>query len=159
MLFLHGLESGPGGTKARWLAEHYGATTPKLDTSSVEAALAVARRAVAEVPPDVVVASSFGGAVAVALLAEGVWTGPTVLIAPATRRLGRDDRLPANARVVVLHGSADEVIPLNDSRFLVEGSRADLRIVAGGNHRLNIILKDGTLAGVLSALGVVATRP
>ena len=42
--------------------------------------------AVAEARPDVVVASSFGGAVAVNLVAEGLWSGPTLLLAPAQER-------------------------------------------------------------------------
>ena len=69
MVFLHGRESGPGGTKARWLHEHSGAVTPAMVTETVEGALPTARAAIEAHQPEVVVASSFGGAVAVALLA------------------------------------------------------------------------------------------
>ena len=73
IVFLHGLESGPQGTKAVWLAERYGAVTPALGCSAplqpqmVTHALDVARAALREHAPPLVVASSFGGAVAGAL--------------------------------------------------------------------------------------------
>lgn len=159
VLFLHGLESGPKGTKAAWLRARYGAVTPQLDTTTFPAALAGARAALAEVVPDLVVGSSFGGAVAVRLLNEGAWTGPTVLIAPAAGKLGSDTTLPAGARVVILHGDADDVVPIEDSRALVAGAGPGVELVeiAGGDHRLNRVLDDGTLARVMEALGVPLT--
>jgi hypothetical protein len=156
VLFLHGLESGPGGTKAKWLDARYGAVTPKLETSSFVRALYDARAAVLTERPDVVIGSSFGGAVAVRLLNEGVWRGPTVLIAPAQGKVGVDDSLPSGVRVVVLHGDADDVVPIAHSRDLVSGTgpEVELREIAGGDHRLNRILDDGTLVAVLDELGV-----
>lgn len=154
VLFLHGLESGPAGTKATWLRGRYGAACPKLDTTTFPAAVASGRAALAEARPDVIVGSSFGGAVAVALLQEGAWAGPTVLIAPAAGRVGLPDALPAGARVVILHGDADDVVPIADSRRLAANPGVDLREIAGGDHRLNRILDDGTLAAVLTELGV-----
>ena len=47
LLFLHGRESGPHGTKATWLSLRYGAVTPQLDTSSLDVATAQARAALA----------------------------------------------------------------------------------------------------------------
>ena len=38
LLFLHGREGNPHGTKATWLREWFQATIPGLDTSSIEAA-------------------------------------------------------------------------------------------------------------------------
>jgi pimeloyl-ACP methyl ester carboxylesterase len=155
ILFLHGLESGPGGTKARWLKARYGAVTPALDTSTFPAAVECARVALRAEPPDIVIGSSFGGAVAVRLLATGEWAGPTVLIAPASHKIGSDRSLPPGARVIVLHGDADEVVPVQDSRGLVAGAGpgVQLREIPGGDHRLNQVLDDGTLAGVLQELG------
>ena len=156
ILFLHGLESGPSGTKARWLHGRYGAVTPRLDTSTFPAAVEGGRNALLELEPDVVIGSSFGGAVAVRLLNEGAWAGPTVLIAPAQGRVGSDAALPADARVIILHGDADDIVPIAHSRALVEGAGpgVELREIAGGDHRLNRILEDGTLAAVLEELGV-----
>lgn len=157
ILFLHGLESGPLGTKARWLAARFGAVTPQLDTRTFAAALDGARAALDEVQPKVVVASSFGGAIAVRLLHDGTWSGPTVLIAPAQARLGEDVALPFGSRVVVFHGEADDVIPVSDSRRLVAGAGpgVTLHVLPGGDHRLNQILEDGTLARALAAFGLV----
>ncbi len=156
VLFLHGLESGPAGTKARWLHARYGAATPQLDTTSFSAAVAGARAALSAERPDLVVGSSFGGAVAVRLLCAGAWRGPTVLIAPAQARVGLDTRLPPDARVIVLHGDADDVVPVADSRALVAGAGpgVELRVIAGGDHRLNRILDDGTLTMAMQELGV-----
>lgn len=154
VLFLHGLESGPNGTKAQWLRGRYGAACPQLATSTFPAALAGGRAAVLAERPDVIVGSSFGGAVAVALLQDGAWAGPTVLIAPAAGKLGLPDVLPAGPRVVILHGDADDVVPIADSRRLAANPGVDLRVIAGGDHRLNRILDDGTLAVVLTELGV-----
>jgi alpha/beta superfamily hydrolase len=156
MVFLHGRESGPGGSKATWLAGRHGAVTPQMDTTSVAAALPTAREAILAHAPPLVVGSSFGGAVAVALLQEGVIRVPVVLLAPAVRRLGVENVLPEGTRAVILHGENDDVVPLADTRALAAtgGTGVTLRVIAGpdGDHRLNALLADGTLAGVLDAL-------
>ena len=160
IVFLHGLESGPKGTKATWLGARYGAHTPALDTSTFPAALDGARAALRSERPDIVIGSSFGGAVAVRLMALGEWTGPAVLIAPASAKLGSDRVLPPGMRVIVLHGDADDVVPIEDSRALVAGAGpgVELREIAGGDHRLNSVLEDGTLAAVLASLGAPGVR-
>ncbi len=90
---------------------------------------------------DVVVGSSFGGAVAVELLARGAWKGPTVLLCPAHRLVaGRgwmpSPVLPADAsKIVVVHGREDETVPLEHSRSLVRGTNARLLEVED-DHRL-----------------------
>ena len=156
IVFLHGLESGPGGNKAVWLHARYGAYTPKLETGSFPDAVAGAAAAIAEHAPRVVVGSSYGGAVATKLLLDGIWSGPTVLIAPAARRLGLDPALPPGARVIVLHGELDDIVPLADSHRLVAGAGegVELWTIPGGDHRLNTILTDGTLARALEKLGL-----
>ncbi len=155
IVFLHGRESGPGGTKATWLAERYGAVTPSLPSlGEVADALPAAREALAAHAPGLVVASSFGGAVAVALLREGTLRAPVVLIAPAAHKLGVENELPAGTRAVLLHGSADDVVPVEDSVALARsgGGNVRLEVVEGGDHRLNLVLQDGTLARVIDAL-------
>lgn len=156
IVFLHGLESGPSGNKARWLRARYGAFTPQLDTTSFPGAVAGAAAAIAEHAPRVVVGSSYGGAVATRLILDGVWTGPTVLIAPAAHRFGHDATLPPGTRAVVIHGDLDDVVPLADSHRLVAGAGdgVELWTIAGGDHRLNRILDDGTLSLALEQLGV-----
>lgn len=90
---------------------------------------------------DVVAGSSFGGAVALELLRRGAWKGPTLLMCPAHQLVaarGWSDvpSLPADAsRIVVVHGTKDETVPLRHSRELVRGTAAKL-IEVEDDHRL-----------------------
>lgn len=90
---------------------------------------------------DVVLGSSFGGAVALELLTSGVWKGPTVLLCPAHAKVaGRAWRptptLPGDSRVLVVHGRQDETVPIAHSRALVAGTAAKL-IEVDDDHRLS----------------------
>ncbi len=154
ILFLHGRESGPGGTKARWLAERYGAVTPQLETVVVAETMPAARAAVAQHKPDLIIGSSYGGAVAVKLLLEGAYNGPVVLIAPAATKLGGDRALPDGARVIIIHGDADDVVPYVDSVALAATGGTGVRLVtvAGGDHQLHAILHNGVLAAAIAEL-------
>lgn len=106
---------------------------------------------------DVVMGSSFGGAVALELLRSGAWRGRTVLLCPAHERVAtrarrpsppRLDALPEEVarRVLVVHGLHDEVVPIANSRDLVRGSRARL-IEVEDDHRLT---KSATATGLQS---------
>lgn len=103
--------------------------------------VAVQRALLSAHPVDVVVGSSFGGAVALDLLCSGAWKGPTVLLCPAHRLVaGRAwwpaPSLPADAsQVVVVHGRQDETVPLEHSRSLVRGTAAKL-LEVDDQHRL-----------------------
>jgi hypothetical protein len=94
---------------------------------------------------DLVVGSSFGGAVALELLRNGAWSGPTLLLCPAHNRLAERAGLPVPkppmpaavaSRVVVVHGRKDDIVPLSDSQALVEGTSARL-LVVDDDHRLS----------------------
>ena len=56
---------------------------------SFDACVEVQRAALAATPADVLVGSSWGGAVAATLLADGSWSGPTLLLCPALRALDK----------------------------------------------------------------------
>ena len=74
--FIHGLEGSPSGSKARLLARRFDAVTPAMDTSDFEGCVAQHAALLTEGRgPDVLAGSSFGGAVAVALLQRGHWAG------------------------------------------------------------------------------------
>ena len=45
--------------------------------------VAVQSKAIQSFSPEVIVGSSWGGAVAVELIRRGIWRGPTLLLAPA----------------------------------------------------------------------------
>lgn len=118
--------------------------------------VAVQRRALARHRVDVVVGSSFGGAVALELLRSGAWTGPTVLLCPAHCLVAhRARRVPPSLRVlspeqtahvVVVHGRADAVVPIAHSEELVAGTAARL-IVVDDDHRLTATATADNLAG------------
>lgn len=169
VLFAHGLESGPDGNKPRNLrAAGFEVVARQMPSSLAVAprasacgqvlaarrafrrSLAVQRDALASAPPgglDVVVGSSFGGAIALELVLHGAWRGPTLLLCPAHERVAERARTavppplssvdPAIARqVLVVHGRADAIVPIDHSRRLVAGSEATL-IEVDDDHRLS----------------------
>lgn len=87
--------------------------------------------------PDVIVASSFGGAVLLRVMLEGGWTGPAVFLAQAGVKFTVSDRLPTDARAILIHGEFDEVVHISGSVQLADSSpNATLVRVADG-HRLH----------------------
>jgi hypothetical protein len=96
-------------------------------------------------PPLTKIGSSYGGGIAVLALQYGIWSGPTVLLCPAYKKLcdrAHMEATPLAAAgcdrpwVAVVHGDADQDVPLEHSRHLVDGcTLATLRVVAD-NHRL-----------------------
>ena len=153
IVFLHGLHSGPGGRKATWLAQRYGAHVPALTTSDWATAHAQAAAAVREHEPDVIVGSSFGGALLLSLLQGGVTRARAVLIAQAGVVYGLPPRLPEGARAILLHGTADDVVPIAGSRALARdaGPGVQLWEIEGGDHPLNACIDDGTLERAIAA--------
>lgn len=151
--FIHGLESNPRGAKARFLAEHFEALTPGMNTYDFAGAVATQREALEAFRPDVLVGSSFGGAIAVELLGQSVWRGPTVLLAAAAAKLGVVNRLPAGVAVTIVHGLRDEIIPLDDSRALAQTGEAGLveLIEVDDDHRLQSLVDSGRLAELVRA--------
>jgi len=172
LLYLHGLESGPLGTKVRHLqARGFDVHAPQLPTEAVgdllrsgptmtllktamQPAIDVAGRAVAAGGFDVVVGSSFGGAVALAVAEQG-YDGPLLLLAPAGRTLLGIEALRARrGATLVLHARQDDVVPCRDSLLLVEKSAGHLQLwLVDDNHRLERSLADGTIE---AAVRVVA---
>jgi predicted esterase len=152
--FIHGLEGSPQGAKARFLAEHFDAVTPAMDTGDFAACVALHQRVVAEFAPEVLVGSSFGGAVAVALLAAGSWRGPTLLLAPAQRHFGVAAKLPPGVRVIVAHGLRDDVVDIAGSRELVASSTPEWATLleVDDDHRLQSLVDGGKLAELVREL-------
>ena len=103
--FAHGLESNPQGSKARELRRHFELACPEMDTRDFEACVKVHAATIAREKPDVLVGSSFGGAVALALLERGMWRGPTLLLAPAHRYFSSAETLPADVPIWIVHGT------------------------------------------------------
>lgn len=143
VLFLHGSNAGPHGRKRQRLDGEPGFTVegPALPFSSpgeiVRLAMntaagewfrvpcAIAQSAADAFHPDVIVGSSMGGAVALAIESPAA----RVLIAPATTvnffhppGLPRRWRVPA--RTVILHSQSDELVPFGASVRLLAGAAA-----------------------------------
>lgn len=141
ILFAHGLESGPVGRKSQALVDAgYEVIAPDcrgLDLAQRVARLVealVAAQASGVVP--LLVGSSFGGiaGLVAALVAteRGVTLPGLVLCAPALMLPPPPEtveRLRCPARTIVVHGTRDEVIPLELSRRFAAEHGAALREV------------------------------
>lgn len=152
--FVHGLESSPRGTKAQLLARHFTARTPTMDTTDFAGCVARQADVLRWFRPHVLVGSSFGGAVVVELLRNGLWRGATLLLAQAALRMDPRARLPPDVRVWLVHGTADEVIDPDDSRHLAAtGSPELVRLIeVVDDHRLQHTVESGRLIELVREL-------
>jgi dienelactone hydrolase len=150
VLFAHGLESSPQGSKARLFAAHFTALTPAMNTRDFESCVAVHAQAVADFRPDVVVGSSFGGAVVVALLMRGLWRGPTLLLAQAAYHYDPNARLPEGVPVTLVHAVQDDVVAVSESRRLAStGTPACTRLIErDDDHALSLLVESGELVAL-----------
>ena len=163
----------PIGRKVQWLRPRYpGLAAPGLDTRAAialkehclasgadwfadserlsvafERPMANARAAITA-QTQLVIGSSFGGAVLLKLLHEGAWSGPSVFMAGAGIKLTEHRELPAGSQAIFIHGRHDPVVPIEDSRILAASCGMPLWEVEDG-HRLASVLDDGTLAAAI----------
>ena len=140
VLFLHGLESKPGGTKARHLqSEGYTVLNPALPRESFEESIKIAQEVIYAENPDLVIGSSRGGAVAMCV---NTVDAPLVLIAPAWQRfmsvkqLGEFKIRHDNQKTIILHSDNDDIVLPQDSAQL-ESLYGIKRINVGLNHRMS----------------------
>jgi len=145
--FIHGLEGSPQGSKARLLAEHFDCVTPAMDTSDFEGCVTLQGEVIGRFEPDVLVGSSFGGAVAVELLRRGLWRGRTLLLAQAALKSDPLARLPEDVTVWLVHGTRDTLVDPADSRQLARtGSPSRVRLIeVEDDHPLHASVADGRL--------------
>lgn len=130
-------------------------------SASFAACVDIQKSAVLQENPDIVIGSSWGGAVVVELMRQGIWSGRTILLAPAVQRVcqrtGQGDsreiaRQLRGRRVIIYHDPTDETVPFVDSEVLANEGEFELRAVDGGGHRLMGICEDGRLAAALQGL-------
>jgi hypothetical protein len=140
--FIHGLEGSPQGAKARLLSRHFDALTPAMDTGDFEACVALQADALATFRPDVLVGSSFGAAVAVALLQRGL----------------RAD-LPDGVPIWLVHGLRDELIDIEDSRLLAAAGAPEWVVLheVDDDHRLHETVASGRLVQLVRELAASAS--
>jgi len=129
VLFLHGLESKPGGSKAIHLQNMgHEVLNPALPRSSFPDSVKIAQDVIDEEQPDVIVGSSRGGAVAMAVNPRGA---RLVLVAPAWKNYRVRPSVPSDT--IVLHSTADDIIPIEDSQK-IKGASAVVPV--GADHRM-----------------------
>ena len=157
--FIHGLEGSPQGSKARLFAQHFETITPEMDTSSFDGSVDTQAAALSEFHPDILVGSSFGGAVAAELLARRLWQGPTMLLAQAAIHYDPAASLPPGIPVWLVHGTGDTVIDPDQSRRLAATANSDeVRLIeVDDDHPLHASVASGAIIAWVKEL-VATTR-
>jgi len=136
ILFLHGLESKPGGSKVKYLQyKGYHVLNPLLPAKDFSESIKLAQEVLDTDLPDVVIGSSRGGAIALSMNIPD--TIRIILIAPAWNKreqlkIPDSVEYKLNKNMTILHSRHDKVVPYEDSLAL------GLKLVACGlSHRMN----------------------
>ena len=142
VLFAHGKEGSPDGTKAKMIKTNFDAFVPSL-TNSFETIdffhdLDIIEEMADNV--DVMVGSSRGGA----LICQARTETRKILICPAWRKFGENLLLLPHLCEddIIIHSRKDTIVPFEESEMLVETYGCTL-IEAGNDHRMG---DDETLA-------------
>jgi predicted esterase len=149
--FAHGLESSPQGSKARLFAAYFDARTPSMNTRNLASCVQVHAQTLQDFRPDVLIGSSFGGAVVVELLARGLWKGPTLLLAQAALHYDPAARLPEAVPVTLVHARQDDVVDIEQSRKLARtGSPGLVELIErDDDHALTRLVESGELVSLV----------
>ena len=158
VLFLHGLESRPGGSKAKFLeANGFEVLNPALPRESFGESVQTAQAVIDAEKPDVVVGSSRGGAVAMSVNTVGA---PVVLIAPAWKRFLSSQQLQEwNIRcdpkkTIILHSPNDDLVVIEDSYDIADKQGVKV-IEVGEGHRMS---DEDALAAILDVTQWICRR-
>jgi pimeloyl-ACP methyl ester carboxylesterase len=143
VIFSHGQESGPWGTKIKAMAaraEDLGCCIRSIDYRGMADPTERVARLVAECraidDARLLVGSSMGGHVAAAAAAQVRAVGLFVL-APAFFMPGYEELTPAppDIPIAIVHGWRDDIVPVENSIRFAQSCRAELHIL-DGDHRL-----------------------
>jgi len=143
VIFSHGQESGPWGTKIRAMAERakiLGCKVDSVDYQGIPDPTERVRKLVRECAHIddrlILVGSSMGGHVATAAAAESGAAGLFVL-APAYYMPGYEalTPLPPEIPICIVHGWHDDIVPAENSIRFAQTCCATLHLV-DGDHRL-----------------------
>jgi len=149
VVFSHGQESGPWGTKIRAMAElarSMGCEADSIDYRGIsDPARRVARLLDACADIDdmlILVGSSMGGHVATAAAGRLCAAGLFVL-APAYYMPGHEDLTPAPPGIptCIVHGWNDDIVPVENSIRFARSCNAELHLL-DGDHRLTENIDD-----------------
>ncbi len=143
VIFSHGQESGPWGTKIRAMAEvakGLGCKVGSIDYQGIADPTERVDKLLSEcagiTEPLILVGSSMGGHVATAAAATLGAVGLFVL-APAFYMEGYEDLTPAppGMQICIVHGWHDDIVPVDNSIRFARTCSATLNLV-DGDHRL-----------------------
>jgi pimeloyl-ACP methyl ester carboxylesterase len=143
VIFSHGQESGPWGTKIRAMVERVtsmGCEADSIDyrgiTDPTERVEKCVRECAGITDRLILVGSSMGGHVATAA-AERLGALGLFVLAPAYYMEGYEDLTPAapSMPVCIVHGWHDDIVPVENSIRFARNCSATLHIV-DGDHRL-----------------------
>ena len=143
VIFSHGQESGPWGTKIRAMAERatsMGCEADSIDyrgiTDPTERVEKCVRECAGITDRLILVGSSMGGHVATAA-AERLRAIGLFVLAPAYYMKGYEDLTPAapSMPVCIVHGWHDDIVPVENSIRFARNCSATLHIL-DGDHRL-----------------------
>ena len=143
VVFSHGQESGPWGTKIRAMAElvrGMGCTADSIDYQGISDPTERVRklqRECADISEKLIlVGSSMGGHVATAA-AEPLGAAGLFVLAPAYYMEGYEELTPAAPRIpiCIVHGWHDDIVPVENSIRFARACSATLHLV-DGDHRL-----------------------
>ena len=149
VIFSHGQESGPWGTKIRAMAElvkGMGCAADSIDYQGIADPTQRVEKCVRECvdisDPLVLVGSSMGGHVATAA-AEKLGASGLFVLAPAYFMEGYEDLtpVPPSMPICIVHGWHDGIIPVENSIRYASNCSATLHIV-DGDHRLTANIEE-----------------
>jgi len=144
VIFSHGLESGPWGSKIKYLASiaiEMGWDVDSIDYSGIrnpdDRVTKLVEYLNQETQPFILCGSSMGGYVSVV---ASKYKNPLALflMAPAFYLPGYGDQIFfPNGKITIIHGVSDDVVPFeNSQRFVREHLETELHLIES-DHRLN----------------------
>ena len=182
ILFLHGLEGAPTGSKATHLKQKWGALCPAIRTTNmvelrsdlsgkwenasqdmIDEAIQEAYRdaldAVKYSDPDIIVGSSLGAALLYKLYANAHFSGSGVFLAPAIPHLVSEAETLSGANAlkdtcsVWVLGELDTIVPNKRNAEISKASGGNLIYSPEDSHRLSKALEAGLIdAAILTAI-------
>ena len=149
IVFSHGQESGPWGTKIRAMAElakGLGCEVESIDYQGIADPTERVNKCIRECArveaPLILVGSSMGGHVATAA-AEKLGAAGLFVLAPAYFMGGYEELTPEppSIPICIVHGWHDDVVPVDNSIRFARRCAATLHIV-DGDHRLTANIEE-----------------
>jgi pimeloyl-ACP methyl ester carboxylesterase len=143
VIFSHGQESGPWGTKIRAMADlarELGCEVESIDYQGIADPSDRVQKLIDEARDNddklVLVGSSMGGHVATAAAAD-LNAAALFVLAPAYYMPGYEDLtpVPPDIPIVIVHGWRDDIVPVENSIRFAKNCRASLYLI-DGDHRL-----------------------